>query len=150
MILHNLELEAFCHETEDEGGVLKAMLNLLPPEIRARENLPVTKDATIGTYGNQILVMRMDFKRQGDINGILKFIWGHLREEYSKGISQNLDERIDDSCNFCIRFGKQEAYRGLLKPGSSDSIQLRGKVAAFPANRENAISIIGRAWPSKT
>ena len=57
-----------------------------------------------------------------------------------------MDGRVDDDCNFFIRFDKQEAYCEKLVLGSRDSIQLKGKVAAYPANRMNAVKIMRGAW----
>ena len=139
MIFHSLQLESFSHETEDEEKVREAMLNLLPEEVR--NTAPkIERELLNGTHGNKIIILRIDFKKQGDVKKIFDFILENLDE---KG---GVEDRIDDDCNFFVRFDKQEAYSGKLRLSSQDSIQLKGKVAAYPACRSKAVEIMKGVW----
>ena len=162
MIFRSLQLEAFCHETEDEEKVREAMSNLLPEDIRNNKGLEiktkshgfrdpytsytVKKEVLQGTFGNRVIVLRIEFKKQGDINKIFDFILENFDKKEKESVTKEMEDGMDDDCNFYIRFDKQESYRGKLALGSGDCIQLKAKVTAYPAHKSNAVNIMKEAW----
>jgi RNA binding exosome subunit len=146
MLFHRIQLEAFCHATEDESRVEKAMLSFIPFDIRDKKDLAVSKERIIGTFGNPITILRLELTRSRDTRAVVDFIKGKLGEEGRREISKCMEERLSEDCQFWVRFDKQEAYKGRLVLGGDDTIQLKGKVAAYPANRNVALNLTRGVW----
>ncbi len=131
MLFHWISLEAFCHETEDQEKVRSALLNLLPPSLRGT-NLQTRSFE--GSFGNRIISIKADFEKQSEIRDILDFIGPKLRH-----FAIDPSPHLTEGNQFWLRFDKQMAYDGEIVLGKDDTIELRGRVAAFPANRKNAL-----------
>jgi RNA-binding protein len=138
MLFHNLSLEAFCHSTEDLDKVKEAMLNLLPPG----QEPEFKTESLEGSFGNEIIKVSAGFKKQQDIKSVVSFITERLGP--LKGF--DVDSHVSDEGFFWIRFDKQEAFEGKITRGGKDTIQLKGKVAAFPAKRENVVDAMWKLW----
>ncbi|MEM4564720.1 MAG: RNA-binding domain-containing protein, partial [Desulfurococcaceae archaeon] len=54
--LNSLKLRAFIYATESEEKVLKALLNLIPPELRDR--VAVSRQLVKGHHGNPIVLVQ--------------------------------------------------------------------------------------------
>jgi hypothetical protein len=133
---HHIKLEAFCHATEDEKRVKKAMLNLLP-----FEEVDFEEEMLEGSFKNPITILRVHYEKQQEIKAVIENIKPRLDlSGFEPG------EHIIDGTYFWMRFDKQAALDNRLEWGESDSIQFKGKVAAFPAKEENAIAVMEKLW----
>lgn len=141
MLFHRLGLEAFCHETEDPERVKKAMLNLLPFKAAEKD---IKEERMDGSFGNSILSFKIYFDKQPEINGLMEFLRGNIPKEELRNFV--VDEHVNDDDNFWMRFDKQKAYNGEVSLGGPDTVQLKGKVAAFPAKRERAVWMMEKFW----
>lgn len=126
--LHYLDLRTFAYVTEDEGQVETALRTLLP------EDYPIDRERTEGHYGDPILVLSSRVERADDQRYVLQQL---STEDVAETLAAALTERITDNCELYLRVDKQAAYNGRVEPGQG--ITIRGKVEAYPANRENAI-----------
>lgn len=142
MLFHRLSLEAFCHATEDLERVKTAMLNLLPAE--AAKTAKFKEQKQEGSFGNEITIVSLEFDKQSDVKGIVDLIKGSLPKEELADF--DIDEHVTDHSEFWMRFDKQKACLGEMALGGNDTIQLKGKVAAFPAKREKAIELMEGVW----
>jgi len=140
MLFHRISLEAFCHATEDLEKVKEAILNLVPFEVGDKDFLVRRFE---GSFGNQIILIRLEFDKQGRINKLIDALRSDMPES---GPAFSAEEHVTDGGVFWLRFDKQEAYKGKITLGRHDTIQLKGKVAAFPASREKAVEIMEKAW----
>jgi RNA binding exosome subunit len=62
----------------------------------------------------------------------------HIQE-----LRDTLDSRLDDGGNFFFRLDKQAAFGGqVLLTKQDDVIAVKGKVKAYPNNRENAMNAL--------
>ncbi len=130
MTFHYIEVETYCHATEDPGRVKEALKTLLGEEIETEEEM------TRGHYGNTITIMRCKVSRNRDI----KKLFMRLPEEIRDSLFKTLERRTDEDCNFFFRLDRGSVY--LKKPALSDGgyvIKFRGKVEAYPAKREKAL-----------
>jgi len=138
MLFHRISLGAFCHATEDLDKVKGAMLKLVPFEVR-------NKDFQVrrfeGSFGNEIISVGLEFDKQGTINKLVDALKSGM-----SGPAFGVEEHVTDGGEFWIRFDKQEACRGKITLGTHDAIQLKGRVAAFPARRENAVELMKKMW----
>lgn len=146
MLFHRIQLEAFCHATEDESRVEKALLSLVPFDIAERGDLSVSKERIRGAFGNPITILRLELTKSRDIRAVVDSLKERLGAGGRREVSKGLNERLSDDCQFWLRFDKQEAYKGRLVLGGQDTVQLKGKVAAYPANRVVALNLMREVW----
>ncbi|WP_254841254.1 RNA-binding protein [Natronomonas marina] len=125
---HYVDLRTFCYATEDEKRVEAALRTFLP------EDAEIERQETEGHNGDRILVLSVRLERADEVRHVLS----RLAEiDDFEGLLAELDQRIDDNCAFFLGLDKQAAYKGTVELG--DGLMLRGKVEAYPADRERAI-----------
>ena len=125
---HYVDLRTFCYATEDEKRVETALRTFLPAETN------IECEETEGHNGDRILVLSVRLERADEVRHVLSRLAGI---EDFEGLMAELDDRIDDNCAFFLGLDKQAAYSGRVELG--DGLMLRGKVEAYPAERERAI-----------
>ena len=125
---HYVDLRAFCYATEDERRVAAALRTFLP------EDADLEREETEGHNGDRILVLSVRLERADEVRHVLSRL---AEMDDLDGLLDELDERIDDNCAFFLGLDKQAAYGGDVRLG--DGLMLRGKVEAYPAERERAI-----------
>ena len=125
---HYVDLRAFCYATEDERRVAAALRTFLPDDADLR------REETEGHNGDRILVLSVRLERADEVRHVLSRL---AEMDDLDGLLDELDERIDDNCAFFLGLDKQAAYGGDVRLG--DGLMLRGKVEAYPAERERAI-----------
>lgn len=126
---HYLDLRTFSYETEDEARVETALRTFVP------EDAPLDRAETAGHHGDRIVVLSTRLERADEMRHVLEAI--AAAGEFAALVDEVTD-RVDDDCAFFVRLDKQRAYQGQVALGQG--IQLRGKVEAYPASRENAIA----------
>ncbi|MDD1743162.1 MAG: hypothetical protein LUO85_00890 [Methanomassiliicoccales archaeon] len=132
MSLHYLTFRAFCQATEDEGKVKLAIRF-----VSGIEDISVTRSQ--GFHGNPILIMEAEVKSKKRIDAVFL----SLGQQQIQELRDTLDSRLDDDSNFFFRLDKQLAYEGkIVLAGHDDVIAVKGKVKAYPNNRENAMKVI--------
>ncbi len=125
---HYVDLRTFCYATEDERRVAAALRTFLP------EDVDLEREETEGHNGDRILVLSVRLERADEVRHVLS----RLAEMDDLGrLLEELDDRIDDNCAFFLGLDKQAAYNGDVRLG--DGLMLRGKVEAYPAERERAV-----------
>ena len=128
-----VELAAHAHATEDPDKVQKALMNIVPEELRDR--VAIEKSILEGHYNNPIV--RIVAKLEGrDAETFVKRL-GEMLNEQDRGLLDALfDTRYDERTGrLFIRFSKQDAYMGELRLHDGDDvihvvIQLRGSPKA--------------------
>ena len=125
---HYVDLRTFCYATEDEKRVRAALRTFLP------EEPDIEREETEGHHGDRILVLSVRLERADEVRHVLS----RLAEiEDFEGLLAGLDDRVDDECAFYLQLDKQAAFDGRVALG--DGLLVRGKVEAYPADRERAI-----------
>jgi len=114
----SLNFSASCHATEDVEKVKRAMLNLIPEDLRKK----VSFDEQIlkGHYGNPII--RLSFNLKGeDAEKTLRHIAKNIDEISKRLLNASLNLRLELP-KLYLRFSKQEAYLGKIVLEDSDDI----------------------------
>ena len=125
---HYVDLRTFCYATEDEKRVETALQTFLPKDTEIERNV------TEGHHGDRILILSVRLERADNV----RYVLSTLTELGSfDRLIDELEDRIDENCAFFIQLDKQAAYRGDVELG--DGLMLRGKVEAYPAEKERAI-----------
>ena len=127
---HYVDLRAFCYATEDEARVEGALRTFLP------EDAPIERVETEGHHGDRILVLSTRLERADEVRHVLSQV-ATLAEDEREGLLAELDDRVDENCSFFLTLSKQAAFNGRVERG--DGITLRGKVEAYPAEKERAV-----------
>ncbi len=120
--VRKVRIEAFSHATEDLNKVKKAVLTLLPPDLRDKVEIRV--NVVKGYYGNEIAVMNVEVSKKA--KHILKHILCSLPQTERIIIKATIDTRVDNKLSHLfLRLSKQEAYLGRVKlMEGSDVIKL--------------------------
>ncbi len=112
--MESIELTTHCHATEDLDKVRKALLNVIPSELRPILQNYVSTETFSGYYGNPItrlrLVVPSNYAEQ-----VLLHILCSLPKFDREYLLTTLEQRYDSRANkLYLRLSKQEAYLGTL------------------------------------
>ncbi len=143
-MIHYIHLRTSAQATEDPEKVRLALKLFLPPSGQSakKDTTSVHEIVTTGYYGNQIILMEAELKKNKDCQYVVDRIREYLGPSGVSRLAAELENRVDDDCTLYIRFNKQEAYQGkLMTTAKSDSILVRIKIKAYPARPEKAIQI---------
>ena len=124
-----VELRAFCHPTEQEDRVRKALE-------AAALGAPVTATQVKGHFGPPLLILTARL----DASEAKKAFWKRLRGAPGMDrVLESIKDRVDDDCILHLRLDKQRAHWGTLEVVDHDDvISVRAKIASFPAKRNEA------------
>ncbi|GAB3321819.1 RNA-binding protein [Haloplanus rallus] len=125
---HYVDLRAFSYATEDEKRVESALRTYLPEETE------LDRQVTTGHHGDRIVVLSARLENADDVRHVLDRLVS--LPDYETFLDE-LDERVAEDCSLYLTLDKQAAFGGEVRQG--DGITLRGKVEAYPAERESAV-----------
>jgi len=125
-MIARIEIESFCHATEDEKKVLEALKNLTDAKFE--------KNNVVGHYGNPIKIYKVKITRKKDINDFLT-----LFNKIDKNILEPIEERIDEKGRFYLRLDKQSLYFGNFVIDNEGDVHIIIKIVSYPLRREKVI-----------
>jgi RNA-binding protein len=129
MSVINLELRTFCHATEVEERVMKAMEFV-------SGGLEVVVTHSEGYHGNKILIMELAITRKADIRAFFK----RIPLDTLKELLASVDQRMDEDGQIFFRLDKQKAFEEqMVLFTGDDCIHVRAKVESYPKRREKAL-----------
>ena len=127
---------AFCHATEELDRVKQALARISGGEVQEEAR-------GRGHFGNPIIIMKVEVVRKREVRAAWERISSQLDLNMLHG---ELDDRLDESNVFHLRFDKQRAYLGdviTISPGfPGDVIDMRAKVVTHPRSRDAAIRFL--------
>ncbi|RLF08328.1 MAG: hypothetical protein DRJ64_01235 [Thermoprotei archaeon] len=129
-IVSSIEIETFSHATERRERVLKALLNLIPKELRNKIEENIKFNTLQGHYGNPIIFYRVKVTRDRGAQEIVEYILSNIDKIDSEIILHNIQERVDKS-SFYLRLNKQNAYLGKFTLYDGDDV-IRIKISFLP------------------
>jgi RNA binding exosome subunit len=137
--IHYATVTAYARE-EELDAVKNSVLKILPEGTSISENVfEPEEEGEVFTHKLYALEAKIDKKKAEDL---FKKIMNSLDEYDTKNIAGKPGLHIDDECMFYVRLSKREATEGRIVLDTRDSIQIRFKVAAYPAVRENALKVV--------
>lgn len=116
-----IELEAFCHATEDEDKVIAALLNLVPKDLREKAKRKIKVSRLKGYHGNPIKILKLRLSKPGEAGRTLTHILTSMERDDVLYILNTINERVESS-HLYIRIDKQTAYLGLPRPLTGDDV----------------------------
>ncbi|WGI17393.1 RNA-binding protein [Methanonatronarchaeum sp. AMET-Sl] len=134
--VHYVMLRAFSYTTESDEKVKKALNLFLPPET------DIESQELEGNFGNKINLFRSKIEKSREIRDLIHQIKTSLTEAQIKELEKQIERRTDEDCNLYLRFNKQDAYKEKFSlTNTGNSINIRFKIAAYPAKKQKAIDI---------
>jgi len=129
MSVIHLDFRTFCHATEVEEKVKKALTFISNCQ-------EVTVTHSEGYHGNKILIMECTLARKADIKAFFR----RLSLKDLTEMLGSIDQRLDEDGQFFFRLDKQKAFLEDLSLFSGDDcIHVRAKVESYPKRREKAL-----------
>ncbi|MEZ0345411.1 MAG: RNA-binding domain-containing protein [Infirmifilum sp.] len=116
----SVEISTSAHATEDEERVIKAMLNILPEELRSEELSNLRKNLSYGFYGNPIVLFNLELLEE-KADKVVFYVFSRMHREDLEEVFNDFENRFAKG-RLYLRFDKQEAYYGELKLSSADEI----------------------------
>lgn len=124
-----IEARAFCHSTEEEARVVKALDFACPGG-------ETTRVALEGHFGNPLVHLT----RRVENAKAIRPVWDRWNDAgLASAISRDVDARVDEDGILHFRLAKQSAFQEKLELAKdADSIDVRLKLIAYPAKVEQA------------
>ena len=128
-----LRFRTFCHATEDERKVRQAIDFLTG-------GAEIIAQYTKGHHGNRLVVMEATVKGKAKVEEF----WMRISESgILPEILADLESRIDEGMELCLRFDKQEAYHGRIAlDKGGDIIHMCAKIEVRPAQKDGAVAAV--------
>lgn len=124
-----IEARTYCHATEDESRVERAMTFVCPEGETSREVFE-------GHFGNVLVRL----SRRVEERKAVRRIWERWSEAgLADAIGSNVDARVDEDGVLHFRLDKQAAFEErLVLAKDPDAVDVRLKLIAYPAKAEEA------------
>ena len=116
--IEHVEFSTHVHATESELKVMRALLNLVPPQYRDGAN--IMKSEGQGHFGNDIRTVKMQFKGD-DALEIAKYIFSIIDQLDREIVLVTINSRFGDG-KLYLRFNKQLAYNGVARLDDGDDV----------------------------
>lgn len=118
-LVRRIEIMTSIHATEDDEKVRKAVLNLVPEELR--DQAKIKQQTFQGHYGNPIKRLTLTITGR-NADKVFKNIISKMTSTDRKIIDTTLENRLDSSSHLYIRLSKQDAYQGNVVLYEGDDI----------------------------
>jgi len=120
--INELIISSHCHITENPNRVKKAILNIIPPELRSALSSKLTVEKVYGFYGNEIRILSLRVQNDEAVK-VIRYLAETLSGIDRSVIRASLDLRYDSKSNkLYLRFNKQQAYKGRFVIDDSDDV----------------------------
>ena len=142
-IAHSIKITVFVKEGEDDEKVKKKLLELIPFDLE-KEKLELKESIAIGFNEKEIKVFEVILEKDKHIEAFLDNLKKEMMDEVRERILNYAESRLDDSCNFFLRFSKDKLIQenDLWLTDQGNCFHIKINVAAFPKKREIALEII--------
>jgi RNA-binding protein len=135
--VHHITVSIFCSR-EAAASQKELLKTVLPPDAAIEENV-LEPETEGGVFTKEIVEIKAKLTKQPDIKSFAKKVLEGLDEYDRRKIKENLPDYVDDECCLYLRLSKSEAQGGRIVLEYKDPIHVTFKLAAYPANRENAL-----------
>jgi len=142
-IANSIKIKVYVKEGEDEEKIKKKLLELIPFDI-SKEKVELKEEAATGFNEKKIKIYRVVLEKDRHIEAFLKNLKEEMMEEVQERILNQIDSRLDDDCNFFLRFSKDKwiIEKDLWLTDQGNCFHIKINVAAFPKKKEIAAEII--------
>lgn len=136
----NVRVSVYC-SVEEAAGFRRRLGVFLPDGVEVGERL-LPPEGSGGVFERPLVELSALASKHGDVEEILGKVFRGLRKRDVARLRDGLSLRVDDSCNFYMRFGKREFMEGGFYLREKDAIHFKIKVGVYPAKREDAVVVL--------
>ena len=122
ILIGYIDIRVFAHATEDADKVLKAVQNVLPPELI--DNVTFKKASLTGHHGNPIVFFETRIKDKNFFQAIFERLSTGLNVLDKEVLGNEIRRHIENG-NLYIRLDKQCAYLNEVKLSNVDPIHFK-------------------------
>lgn len=137
--LHNVVLSMFVKPEEDAQELERKFLSIVPFSL-GEEKLALQKTVASGFNERKITILEIVLQKERHTNALLDHLVRHLSGAQKQQLLGQ-DNRLDDDCDFFLRF-KKEALPQLILTNGGDCLHVKLSIAAFPKRRQAAEGVI--------
>ena len=140
-LAHSVRINVFAHEqrSEDPQLIKEKLVALIPFDLE-KEKIKVSETKATSATETTIMIFEVVLEKQRHVSQFLKELSETISKPDKQKLQVQLDSRLDESCDFFLRFDKQTWIDEgkLLLTDSGDCFHVKITVAAYPKNKENA------------
>ncbi|MEE9525315.1 MAG: RNA-binding domain-containing protein [Candidatus Woesearchaeota archaeon] len=142
-IANSIRIKVYIKEEEDFDKIKKSLLELIPFDLE-KEKVELKEELVQGFDEKEIKILRFVLDKNRHIEAFLNNLNEKLFEETKERILSYAESRLDDDCNFFLRFSKEKwvEEKLLWLTDQGNCFHIKMNVAAFPKKKEIAMKII--------
>ena len=142
-IANSIKISVFAKEEEDSDKIKKKLLELISLDIEKEKILLGQKKAR-GFNEKEIRIFEIFLTKEKHINAFLQNLAEKLSDEAKERILLYAESRLDEECNFFLRFSKDKLIKEdeLWLTDQGNCFHIKINIAAFPKKKEIALEIV--------
>ncbi|MFC1800571.1 RNA-binding domain-containing protein [Nanoarchaeota archaeon] len=138
-VAHNVKVNVFCHEGEDDCAILGKLLELFPFEIKKQ----LKKTRTTSHDDRHIDIFEVELIKDKEINAFFEFLVSKLSSEQKELLIKQINTRLDAELNFFLRLDKSKLLGGeYVITDSGNCFHVKILLAAYPKKREAGVELV--------
>jgi len=147
MIANNIKITVFVKEEEDKEKIKQTLLSLFPFDLEENK-IMIKQSNTQGFNEKTIQILEIMLEKERHIKQFLEHLLSKLSQEAKELILRQAESRIDEDCNFYLRFSKDKLVneKELWITDQGNCFHIKINLACFPKNKEKAIEIINKLF----
>lgn len=138
-LVHAVNLRMFVKPEDDYEADKQAFLGLVPFPLED-EKVALKETQAQGFNERSITILEVQLDKQRHVRAFLEKLQGELSGAQKQQLLEQ-DDRLDDECDFYLRFRKQDLPK-LVLTDRGDCVHVRLSIAAFPKKREKALEAV--------
>ena len=142
-IANSIRISVYVKQEEDEEKIKEKLFSLLPFDL---EEIKLEQRKTIGFNEKEIKIFEVLLEKNKHIRAFLDNLIKNLSDEAKELILKQAESRLDDNCNFFLRFSKDKLIKenDLWLTDQGNCFHIKINIAAFPKKKDIALEIIRR------
>ena len=142
-IANSIKITVFAKEEEDFDKIKAKLLSLIPFSLE-EEKVKLKESSATGFSEKKIKIFEVLLEKDRHIEAFLDNLVKELGDETKELILKQAENRLDEECNFFLRFGKDKLMKEkeLWVTDQGNCFHIKMNIACFPRKREKALEVI--------
>ncbi|PIN69642.1 hypothetical protein COV93_04680 [Candidatus Woesearchaeota archaeon CG11_big_fil_rev_8_21_14_0_20_43_8] len=142
LFANNVSLRVFVKEGEDKAKIIETLKSLVSLDL-TREKLKIKQDTSGCLKLSPITICTIELIKRRHVHMFLESLFSKFTSEQIQKLFDQAESRLDDQCFFFIRLDKERLMGDeYWITDGGDCFHIRISIAAFPAHKERAISVV--------
>ena len=146
-IANSVKIRVFVKEGEDEEKIKSNLLELIPFDLES-EKIEFHQQKATGFNEREIKIFEIQLQNDRHVQAFLKNLVKNLSDETKERILMQAESRLDEECNFFLRFSKDKLINEneLWLTDQGNCFHVKMNLAAFPKKKEIALEIVRKVF----